>query len=415
MRKHAALLFLAPLLFIICIRSLFSEEKHTTENKEEQTAAVPDNFSPADLLPDVYSPDDLTPAEEETPSGDKTEQTPSETQDILPPETPVQNVQYVPLDIPGADRAEVEKYRRKYIEPYGAKWLYKVLDDAEPYRLYVRKALADRGMPSVLEYLPVVESSYKPSARSHAGALGLWQFMANSTKPFLLRNDFIDERLDPWKSTDAALTKLQENYKIFGDWPIAIAAYNCGAGAMARILRKSPQKDFWYLAEHKLLRDQSVQYVPKLLAIADLAQNSTFYGINLPTAEDADGNDLDIRAGDFDYVAVKECIELRRLASELRMDDGMLAELNPALLRGITPPGKEYSIRLPSGMAEAAGEALLSIKPFKFSGTYTVVAGDTLWGISRKFDISVESLCDVNNISEKSLLKIGKILYIPKK
>jgi membrane-bound lytic murein transglycosylase D len=128
-------------------------------------------------------------------------------------------------------------------------------------------------MPPALEYLPVVESEYKPLATSRSGARGLWQFMENSIKPFMEKNEWIDERLDPWKSTDAALSKLQDNYKMFGDWPIAIAAYNCGAGAMQRILKKAPEKTFWYIAEKGLLRDQSVQYVPKFLAISELSEN----------------------------------------------------------------------------------------------------------------------------------------------
>lgn len=319
---------------------------------------------------------------------------------------------YEPLLIPGADDPLVDKYRKYYLTPGGIKWLSTVLDNGEQYRLYIRRQLKERNMPALLEYLPVVESSYKPSARSKAGAVGLWQFMPNSTKPFLIRNDFVDERLDPWKSTDAALTKLQENYNMFQDWPIAIAAYNCGAGAMTRILKKYPEKDFWYLAEHKLLRDQSVQYVPKLIAIADLAQNSAYYNITLPAASE-NGDPINPRAGYFDYVQVDGAVSLRRLANELRIDEDIFLSLNSALIRGITPPSGSYNIRVPEGMEQSARDALTSITPYNFQTRYTVKAGDSLWGIAKRYNITVNSLCRVNNVSEKAVLKIGKVLYIP--
>lgn len=322
-------------------------------------------------------------------------------------------VPYTPLEISGADDMLVDKYRKYYLTPGGIKWLTAVLEDGEQYRLYVRRQLKDRNMPALLEYLPVVESSYKTNAKSSAGALGLWQFMENSTKPFLVCSDFVDERLDPWKSTDAALTKLQENYKTFGDWPIAIAAYNCGAGAMARTLKKYPGKDFWYLAEHKLLRDQSVQYVPKLIAIADLVQNAAYYNITLPSAAYENGEPVNPRAGFFDYVNVEGSISLKRLANELRIDEGLLLNLNSALTRGITPPSGTWSIRVPEGMEQSAKDALSTITPYTFRARHTVESGDSLWGIAKKYDVTVKSLCDANNVSEKAVLKIGKILYIP--
>jgi membrane-bound lytic murein transglycosylase D len=316
------------------------------------------------------------------------------------------------LLIPGSDDPLVDKYRKYYLTPGGIKWLTSVLDNGEQYRLYIRRQLKERNMPALLEYLPVVESSYKPDARSKAGAVGLWQFMPNSTKPFLTRNDFVDERLDPWKSTDAALTKLQENYNMFQDWPIAIAAYNCGAGAMARILKKYPEKDFWFLAEHKLLRDQSVQYVPKLIAIADLAQNSTYYNIALPAVGE-NKEPVNPRAGFFDYVQVDGAVSLRRLANELRIDEGIFLSLNSALIRGITPPSGSYNIRVPEGMEQSARDALTSITRYRFQTRYKVEEGDSLWGIAKRYSITVNSLCGANNISEKAVLKIGKILYIP--
>ena len=136
-------------------------------------------------------------------------------------------------------KEEVEKFRKLYLSPKWSTLLKAYLESAMEYRLYVRKAIQDAQMPEMLEYLPVVESNYKTSAKSRSGAIGMWQFMANSVWPFLTLNDFVDERLDPWKSTDAALKKLTDNYNYFNDWLLAIGAYNCGVGAMSKAIKKA--------------------------------------------------------------------------------------------------------------------------------------------------------------------------------
>ena len=109
-------------------------------------------------------------------------------------------------------KPQVEAFRKMYLSPKWSALLRGYLESAMEYRLYVRKAVQDAQMPEMLEYLPVVESNYKTNAKSRSGAIGMWQFMANSVWPFLTLNDFVDERLDPWKSTDAALRKLTDNY-----------------------------------------------------------------------------------------------------------------------------------------------------------------------------------------------------------
>ena len=322
--------------------------------------------------------------------------------------------EYKPLDIPGADQPEVARIRTDFLKPSGLKKLTGILDNAEPYRLYIRKQLAQKKMPSCLEYLPVIESEFNPSARSKDGnGVGMWQFMPNSTSPFLILNSWIDERLDPWKSTDAALSKLQDNYRQFNDWPLAIAAYNCGAGAMSRALKDAPEKTFWYLAENALIPDHTIRYVPKLLAIADLAQNSEYYGIQLPTAADDNGTSLEIRAGEFDYITVQASVPLIQLAGELRIDNQLFLQLNAALIKGITPPDMPYRIRLPAGMKTAAEQALTQIQIYTSFAVHTVKKGDTLWSLSKTYRIPVLEICRINELSDETILKIGKILYIP--
>ena len=327
-------------------------------------------------------------------------------------------IQKIPLSFVTEEmlaRPEVEKFRRQYLNEKWLKHLYNVLESAMEYRLFVRKSVQDKNLPEILEYLPVVESNYKTSAKSKSGAIGMWQFMANSVYPFLVLDDFVDERLDPWKSTEAALKKLTENYNYFNDWLIAIAAYNCGVGAMNKILRKAGKKDFWYLVDKKLLPQQTADYVPKLIAIADLAINSEYYQINLPNHNEEYEMLINEKNGNFDYIIVEKAYSLKQLASEMRMDYETLKKLNPSFVRGMTYPVKKSEIRLPLGMKKSAEDAIAKLIPIDFPFKYTVEKGDSLWSISRKYKVSIQSICDLNDIRENDILRIGKILYIPAK
>lgn len=327
----------------------------------------------------------------------------------------VKNVLYKPLDLAGADHALTEKWRKTYSTAHNVKWISNALSNGEAYRLYVRSRLAERNLPAVLEYLPMVESNYVITAKSKSGALGMWQFMENSIRPYLQKNEFIDERLDPWKSTEAALSKLEDNYKIFGDWAIAIAAYNCGSGAMSRALKSAKEKSFWYLAEKKLLRNETLNYVPKLLAIADLVENPEYYNIELPPSNHEADSEIFEVTNYFDYVTVDKPYSIRRLAAEMRIDENTLLMLNPSLTQGITPPSAQYTIRLPVGMEQSAKDALSEIEPWGFTEKHVIKAGDTLWGLARSNNTTVQAICDANGISEKTILQIGKVLFLPPK
>ena len=267
---------------------------------------------------------------------------------------------YQELDLPGAWRPEVEPYRKRWLSARGRAELKTILENGSRYRHYVKRRLQEEGLPACIECIPVIESSYKPLAKPASGkSVGLWQFMENSIENYLVKNDWIDERRDPWKSTDAAIKKLKANYNQFGDWLLAIAAYNCGAGAVKRALKKTPQKTFWSLSEQKLIPDHAIAYVPNLLAVSDIAQNSFWYGVDLPQAFfDAESYSP---YDDFDYLEVNEAVSLRALAAELRIDPNFLLEINPALLYEMTPPGQECLLRLPRGTKAAVQDAIFSL------------------------------------------------------
>ena len=410
------------LLLFFSLSFAFGEE--VSSDSVQAQAEQEESLSEPQAEPEQVPDSEQTPAPEQTPTAEPapdsevaqtSEQTPDTETEPPEEQTPQPKKEKVPLSIAGCDRPEVETFRQHYLTPRGEKQLTDALENAITYRLYVRKSLLEQGLPPELEYLPVVESNYKTHAKSKSGAVGVWQFMENSVKPFLVLNDYVDERYDPWKSTNAALKKLTDNYNYFKDWPIAIAAYNCGTGAMIRALAKSPEKDFWYMVDHSYLPAQTASYVPKLLAIADLAINHEYYELNIPSHE----KEYDVLYNEknalFDYVTVKKAYSINQLAQEMRIAPETLKELNPSFVRGYTHPSLESTIRLPLGTEQTARNALKKIKPMDFPLKYKVVAGDSLWAISRRYGTTVKAICELNGINENDILKIGKILYIPSK
>ena len=408
------------LFFISLIKTGFSEELISKEltNKKSQQVELEDLLTETNLDEETLKQELIEEAELNDDRKNNVNLSENENLNENEENSSQKIIQKIPLSFVTEEmlaRPEVEKFRRQYLNEKWLKHLYNVLESAMEYRLFVRKSVQDKNLPEILEYLPVVESNYKTSAKSKSGAIGMWQFMANSVYPFLVLDDFVDERLDPWKSTEAALKKLTENYNYFNDWLIAIAAYNCGVGAMNKILRKAEKKDFWYLVDKKLLPQQTADYVPKLIAIADLAINSEYYQINLPNHNEEYEMLINEKNGNFDYIIVEKAYSLKQLASEMRMDYETLKKLNPSFVRGMTYPVKKSEIRLPLGMKKSAEDAIAKLIPIDFPFKYTVEKGDSLWSISRKYKVSIQSICDLNDIRENDILRIGKILYIPAK
>ena len=393
------------ILIFFTVFILFSQEKQNNE----------DSFAEKSIpIEEAIIKEAEFYQEEELKNQEKNLETINDNQNQDAEENP-KKIQYIELPYPGMQRPEVEKFRKQYLSPKWSALLHTYLERAMEYRLYVRKAIQDQQLPEILEYLPVVESNYITSAKSSSGAIGMWQFMANSVYPFLELNDFVDQRLDPWKSTDAALKKLKDNYNTFNDWLIAIAAYNCGAGAMRRAMNKSQSDDFWELVDKKAISSQTANYIPKLLAIADLAINADYYEIDIPNHNEEFENLINEKEGNFDYISVDKAYSLNQLAGELRIDPKTINHLNPSYLLGMTHPSKKSEIRLPLGMKKSALEALEKLSPIDFPVKYTVQSGDSLWSISRKYGVSIASICEINNIKENAILRIGKILYIPSK
>jgi len=315
------------------------------------------------------------------------------------------------LELPGIEHELSQKFLRQYLTASGQKVLVRSLENAAPYLPYILEQLKERNMPLILQYLPIVESNYLPNAVSRSGATGIWQFMANSMAPYLEKDSWYDERRDPWKSTDAALSKLEYNFRFFGDWELALAAYNCGAGAMGKFVKQNPGKDFWYLAENEILKKESILYVPKLLAIADIIENAHYYGAT--GIEEAVKAIENVEPEKFTYIKTAGMFSFNQISKATGVSKTRVKRLNPALFRNCTPAREVYSLRLPGDMPEDTEENLKKQGVATDAVMYTVKEGDSLWGISRRYGITVEDLCSVNEISEKKVLSIGKKLIVP--
>ncbi len=158
-----------------------------------------------------------------------------------------------------------------------------------------------------------------------------------------------------------------------------------------------------------------LNYVPKLLAIADIAINSEYYKVDIPSHEEEYDALYNEKHGLFDFVSVNKAYSLSQLAQEMRIDEDLMKQLNPSYIRGFTHPSLESQIRLPLGTKQPAIEAIAKLKPMDFPLKYKVVSGDSLWSISRRYGTSVKAICELNGINENDILRIGKIIYIPSK
>ncbi|GAB1458129.1 hypothetical protein MASR2M48_34370 [Spirochaetota bacterium] len=164
------------------------------------------------------------------------------------------------LELPFGE-PQFEYFRAAYLTPGGKQWLEAVYERSRPYASYIMERIQYFGVPEEIFFLPFIESEYSAKALSRSEASGLWQFMRNSVGGYDMRmDDWLDERRDFMKSTDGALRKLKSNYDRFGDWLLALGAYNCGAGAMDRAIKAGKSHDYWVLREGGFLPKETASY-----------------------------------------------------------------------------------------------------------------------------------------------------------
>jgi membrane-bound lytic murein transglycosylase D len=295
------------------------------------------------------------------------------------------------------------QYIRRYANPSGILWLNSVIKNSGVYLPYIREEIEKYGLPPELIYLPFIESGYLATARSKSGATGLWQFMLNSVPAGMKVNDMIDERRDFRKSTSAALQKLAENYRILGDWYLALAAYNAGLGGVSRAMRNGKTDDYWLLCEKKELKNETIQYIPRFLAVAYILSSPRQFGL-----------DYWPQAAEWTVIKPERQASLDLIASETGADHKLLRLLNAELLYGITPADSAYELKVPLQQADMIA-ALLEKQDAKLLRYYyhKVQYGDTLSALSRHYGVSLNLIEQHNNGIAGRYLKIGEIIVIP--
>ena len=295
---------------------------------------------------------------------------------------------------------------------YGEKSFFlKAYKRSGKYRPYIVSELKAAGMPLELSWLPLIESGFKVNALSKARALGPWQFIPSTGYKFGLKRDkYIDERIDPVKSTHAAIAYLKELHQIFGDWSTVLAAYNCGEGQVLRVIRSQNINyldNFWDLYER--LPRETARYVPRFMAALFIINNPEKYGLNAITVDEP---------LEYENVTVSKQIHLNNIAQKIGVDEETLRELNPELRYSILPQD-EYPLRVPPGKSEVLLANLdkipVSYPPQSAYVYHRIRPGESLSTIARQYRSSVRKIMHANNLNRSSYIVAGKKLKIPRR
>jgi membrane-bound lytic murein transglycosylase D len=275
------------------------------------------------------------------------------------------------------------------------------------YLPLMRSILRENGLPEDLVYLAMIESAFKYQAHSRAAAKGYWQFISSTGKRYGLKatRDF-DERSDPVKSTRAAAAYLRDLYEMFGDWYLAMAAYNAGEGRVLRGLQRTGARTYWELREANALHRETRDYVPFFLASALIAKDPVRFGFDVVPDPPLD----------FDVVDVPRPVELARIARELGTTAETLRALNGELRGRSTPRGvSSYPLRLPKGAGPVLSARLSSIPaaPQYRERRVKVRKGDTLARFAARNKVSVSDLRAANDLKPNARLRFGSFLVVP--
>ncbi len=274
------------------------------------------------------------------------------------------------------------------------------------YRTIVEKTLAEEGVPKDLIYLAIAESGFRPRAvNRRSGAGGMWQFMPHGNYG-LVRNGWVDERFDPEKSTRAYARYIKELHEQFGDWYLAMAAYDWGAGKVQRAVQHTGYADFWELYQRDVLPAETKNYVPIIVAAAIMAKNPAQYGLSdIPV-------DPPLVS---DTVTTNSSVNLNLVADLVGTTPDVIQQLNPALLRMATPKGMPYDLHLPAGSKTMFEQRIAMIpEEHRNSWRYHVAAeGDTLASIAQTFHVKTAELAAVNQLQLDDPVNPGDALVIP--
>jgi membrane-bound lytic murein transglycosylase D len=282
------------------------------------------------------------------------------------------------------------------------------------YMGMIREVLRSRGLPEELAYTAMIESGFNPVAVSRMGAKGMWQFMAATARRYGLRVDsWIDERLDPQKSTVAAASYLRDLYGMFGSWTLAQAAYNAGEMKVSRAIRATGSSDFWTLAKTNHLKQETREFVPAIQAATHIAKDLDRYGFEHPSTGPVA----------VETVAVPAVTDLRQLSARSGIALETLRSLNPVLVRAVTPPGPSWQLTVPAGTRSdiltaltpprsPAGRGSVKRTAQGSDDVHVVRPRDTVSSIAKQYGITVKDVLRWNRLEEQSRIKPGDRIRI---
>ena len=294
-----------------------------------------------------------------------------------------------------------------YFQGRGREFVEKILQRVGQYRPMIEEVLREEGVPKDLIYLAAAESAFNPFAVSRAGAKGIWQFMRGTGKLYGLKGDrWVDERQDPVKSTQAAAKHLKDLYQQFGDWYLAMAAYDSGPLTVQRAIEKTGYADYWTLRKLGALPRETENYVPIFIATALIAKDPKSYGFDVQ-------EDPALRP---DQVVISTPTDLRLIAQLIDHPVGDLVRLNPSLLRWTTPTNDpQFVLYLPPGSRDKYEQTIAAIPADKriWWRVHKVSEGDTLASVARKFHLSLGTLAEVNQMNREDPLEVGSYVVLP--
>ncbi len=294
-----------------------------------------------------------------------------------------------------------------YFQGRGHGYMEKVLANVGLYQPIISDALRKEGLPQDLIYLAGAESTYNPVAVSRARCVGIWQFALGTGMLYgLKKNRWVDERSDPVRSTQAAAEHLRDLFQTFGDWYLAMAAYDSGALTVQRAIERTGYADFWKLRELHALPVETQNYVPIFLATAIVAKNPKAYGFDVqPLSPSA-----------TDQVSVSTPTDLRLIAQLIDHPVDELIKLNPSLLRWTTPGNDpNFVLNLPAGTGETFQKAIASIPEDKriWWRVHTVSEGETVSSLAKKYRVTQTALLRANDLEADDDVPEGTRLVVP--
>jgi membrane-bound lytic murein transglycosylase D len=294
-----------------------------------------------------------------------------------------------------------------YLQNHGRGYVTTALKRMGLYQAMISDTLQKEGIPQDLIYLAALESAFNPYALSKEGAKGIWQFMVGTGMLYGLKKDrWVDDRQDPVKSTQAAARHLKELYQEFGDWSLAMAAYDSGPLAVQAAIERTGYADYWDLRRLHALPSETEDYVPIFMATVMIAKDPKAYGFDIQP-------DPPLVA---DQVVVNTPTDLRLVAQLIDRPVDELTRLNPSLLRWTTPPNESaFTLNLPPGTKDLYAQRIAAIPEDKriWWRAYKVEEGETLADIAKKLHVSAGSLREVNNLDDEAALEQGTHLVVP--